>query len=157
MKRKLYVRSFVLGNYYDMFAGGKTYSNLKLVKVTEKGYNFLNEKTNKIVYTRHHFYRNTYYDKGTDTKFNLTIPIYITFYDVPLSENWMRPLKDDRTPKDLEAGNYWVKTHKDAQGVKLYYNRFKQRFSGWDRGYYKDISILEVKYIQKEIISKEYK
>lgn len=48
-------------------------SKLKFIKVTEKGYNFLNEETNKCVF-KHHFYPSNQYSKYYKGEMSFFIP-----------------------------------------------------------------------------------
>ena len=48
-------------------------SNLKFIKVTEKGYNFFNETTNKCIF-KHHFYPISEYKKYYKGEMTFFIP-----------------------------------------------------------------------------------
>ncbi len=57
--RRIYRKKLILGQIYnvitDCLDGRIITSELKFIKTTPKGYNFLNEKTNKVVF-KAHFY-----------------------------------------------------------------------------------------------------
>lgn len=70
-KRPVYYIGLVLGETYELFVtldnGCKFKSVVKLIKVTKKGYNFFDEKTNKCI-LKHHIYPNISYDNTLLTK-----------------------------------------------------------------------------------------
>ena len=59
MARSVYRKKLILGELYNVITdcrdGRIVSSTLKFIKTTPKGYNFLNEKTNKVVF-KAHFY-----------------------------------------------------------------------------------------------------
>ena len=55
--RRIYRKKLILGQIYNVITdcrdGRIITSELKFIKTTTKGYNFLNEKTNKVVFKAH--------------------------------------------------------------------------------------------------------
>lgn len=70
--RNSYIREMELGAYYRFDKKGKVY---KFIKVTAKGYNFLDEETNEVRYIGRHYYK----DKGIKNGLFIRFPNCVKF------------------------------------------------------------------------------
>jgi hypothetical protein len=65
--KSVYFRNFKLGQHY-YFQGQYSYKILRFIQVTPKGFNFLDEKTNKCFF-KSHLYSKLWYNKELPKEF----------------------------------------------------------------------------------------
>lgn len=120
MSRRVYNKRVRLGSYYDMNVNynGKIikHTDLKLVKVTSKGYNFLDVEINKVLYFKSHYYRyKNDFLKGDDL-ITLVLPLHIAIYEVEPTV-W-----EDFVEENLPLnGLIWIKYEGLKQPVKTHF------------------------------------